>query len=100
MKKLFVFLILGLFLTSCDFLLSRPSDGYVKEQIAQILELPVDQIVVDFENMETVDMYVLEKLQMQVSDSKVASRVKEKVTGKSFIVIYDGVKCESVTLEQ
>lgn len=75
-------------LASCDFLLSRPSDKYVTEQIANMLGRSVDEVDVDFDNMETVDM--------KWGSSQSVVEIKEKNSNKTFKVVYDGIDVVSV----
>lgn len=97
MKKFFILALFALSFTSCDFLLSRPSDKYVIEEIANLLEVSTESVDVDFDNMETYDLFLDEKLTGDANDSKVAKIVQEKTSGKYFIVVYDGIDVTSIT---
>ena len=99
MKKLFIIALACVFFSSCANRGNSMLPGtksQVTAKIAELLELPQDSIEVDFESMELYDFHLGEKLLLKKEPYFGTEKVKEKRTGKSFLLEVNGVVCESV----
>ena len=98
MKKLFIIALACVFFSSCanrGNLMAPGTKNQVTAKIAELLELPQEAIEVDFESMELYDNHWGEKLLLKKEPYFATEKVKEKRTGKSFLVEINGVVCES-----